>query len=347
MLRCVPFADVDREAWDELARVRGTVFHTTAFREILLNSFGYQCGYHALVEGQERVRALIPLAIGRNLGMKRVAVSLPFVNHMDICADSADTRKGAMDAISSLRKRMGLYSVELRLKDQGCDRPGWQIFGQNYTFSLPLLESESETLGQASASCRNHVRKTYKNEWFSVSFTKNRLPDFYQVYVQRMKQLGSPAPSIDFFANFFRYLPDQSVLLTAADRSTKQVVGGMLLLADAGSSTFYYPFGAGKVEYNGRYLNNFMYWEAAKLGMRMGLKTLDLGRSPIGSGTYRYKLQWGARPEPLQYLFFANGAAAAGPPDRERLRFLIDFWKIVPGWIAAPVGRRLIRHVMP
>lgn len=90
---------------------------------------------------------------------------------------------------------------------------------------------------------------------------------------------------------------DNAFLLTIHDPSAGQVVGGMLLITSPGNATLYYPYGANLVEYNNKYLNNYMYWEAVRFGIHDGLKSLDLGRSQTGSGTYKYKEQWGAKPE--------------------------------------------------
>ena len=347
MLRCIAYQDSLRGEWDRLASARGSIFHTIAFRSILLDSFGYQCAYHAVVDEQKTMRAILPMVVGRNLSGKRVGVSLPFINFADICAVDEEAGAFAIQSATAIQEKQQLKSVELRLKEQKIESPDWQSYSQNCTFVLPLPADETATLAQATASCRNHVRKTYKNNWFEASFDADRLPDFYKVYVRRMKQLGSPAPSIRFFQNFFRYLPEQTSLLTVLDQQTKKVVGGMLLVADEAQATLYYPYGANLVEYNSRYLNNFMYWEAVKFGLKKEMKTLDLGRSPIGSGTYHYKLQWGAQPKPLQYLFYGNRGEAAGPPDKERLHLFIERWKVLPDLITGPVGKKIIQYVMP
>ncbi len=347
MLRWVAYADFMQGEWDRFAQAHGTVFHTTAFRRILLESFHYQCGYHAMVDGNDRIRALIPLVIGRNLGMKRVAVSLPFVNYLDICADGEEIRRLTVDAIAKIKNEQGLDTAELRLKDQMTDKPDWQSHLQNYTFVLPLLPDEEATLAQASSSCRNHVRKTYKNDWFAVSFDPGLLPDFYRVYVRRMKQLGSPAPALSFFEGFFRHFPNEAFLLTVLDKATEKVIGGMLLLKSGCNSTLYYPYGANLEEYNHQYMNNFMYWEAIRFGIRSGLKFLDLGRSPAGSGTFNFKTQWGAKPELLSYLYHGSDERAPGPPDREKLRFFIELWKVVPAFLTDRTGPLLIKYLMP
>lgn len=347
MLKWIAYSDCLQEEWDRFALRHGTIFHTTPVRRILLDSFGYQCGYHAAVDGENRIAALLPMITGRNLSGQRVGVSLPFVNYLDICASSEDARDFVMHSLPELQRNLSLSGIELRFKDRHVDSPAWRVCRNNVTFVLPLLAEEEPTLAQTSGSCRNHVRKTYKNDWFMASFDQSRLADFYKVYVRRMKQLGSPSPSLDFFAAFFRHLPENSFLLTVLDKATERVVGGMLLLTSPGNSTLYYPYGANLVEYNHRYLNNFMYWEAVRFGIRQGLKFLDLGRSPAESGTYQFKSQWGAKPVPLQYLYSQGETGGSGPPDRDRLRFFIELWKKTPDFITEPVGRRLIRYVMP
>lgn len=348
MFRCVAYTEAMKDEWDAFAWSKGTVFHTLAFRQILTGSFGYTCIYQAVVDRDNRIRALIPLVAGRNLGLKKVGVSLPFVNYIDICADSDEAFRYAIDSIPELKSRYGLGYIELRLKEQTFDSgSGWNMIDRNYTFMLPLSEDEDQVLALSISSNRNHIRKVYKNDWFDVSFDVGHLNDFYKVYVRRMKQLGSPSPDIGFFRNYFEQLPGHSHLLTVLDKQTGEVVGGMLLLTSPSNSTVYYPFGANLTEYNNKYLNNFMYWEAVRFGIRQGMSYLDLGRSPAGSGTYTYKEKWGAKPEQLRYYVYDGGAKGANPPDKESLSLFVELWKKTPDFITGPIGKRLIKYVFP
>lgn len=347
MFRCAAYTEVMREDWDRLALAQGTVFHTIAFRQILIASFGYRCAYHAVLDGAGRICALIPLVVGRNLGLSRAGVSLPFVNYMDICAVSADAWRFAVAAIPELKDKLALAYLELRLKEQNIHDAGWNLQLQHHTFVLPLSGSEEQVLALSTAGNRNHVRKVYKNGWFTVSFDPDHLDAFYKVYVKRMKELGSPAPASRFFKQFFKYLPDNAFLLTVLDRQTEAVVGGMLLLLSPGNQTVYYPYGANLVEYNSKYLNNFMYWEAVKFGISKGMKYLDLGRSQTGSGTYRYKQQWGAKAEQLNYLIYNAGGQAVLPPDRKKLSVFVELWKMAPQIITDKAGQYLIKYLMP
>jgi serine/alanine adding enzyme len=347
MFRCVQFTDCMKDEWDRFVLSKGTIFQTIAFRDILLHSFGYKCGYHAILDRYNHICATIPMVIGRNLKLKKAGVSLPFVNYSDICAESEEALHFAMASIREWKDKYRLDYIELRLKEQDLSDSSWRLQLQNCTFVLPLAADEEKVLALATSSCRNHVRKAYKNNYFTVSFDTKHMKDFYSVYVKRMKQLGSPAPDIHFFTRFFEDLPQNTHLLTVLDQQTRAVVGGMLLLVSPGNSTVYYPYGANLVEYNSKYLNSFMYWEAVRFGIKSGMKYLDLGRSQKGSGTFKYKEQWGAKAEQLKYLVYNGGQEESGPPDREKLSIFVALWKIVPRMVTDPIGRQLIKYLMP
>jgi serine/alanine adding enzyme len=351
MFTCIPYSDDLRSGWDGLALARGTVYHTTAFRRILADAFGYTPADHAIVDAAGRIAALIPLVVGRNLCLKRAGVSLPFANHLDICATSDDARDAAFAALPVIAAAQRLDYLELRLTDEDGAAtpigPNWAANRANYTFRLPLAGGEDAVLALSTSGNRNHIRKAAKKALFDVSFDSGNLGGFYRVYRKRMKELGSPAPAIRFFEAFFTHLPEYATLLTVLDRGDGRVVGGMLLLASPGDNTLYYPYGATLIEYNNRYLGNFMYWEAVKYAIAGGFEYLDLGRSPAGSGTYRFKERWGARPVRLAYLNYSPAGAAAGPPDRGALSPLVALWRAIPSFVTDFAGPRLIKYLFP
>ncbi|MCC2685611.1 MAG: hypothetical protein K0R75_2510, partial [Paenibacillaceae bacterium] len=231
------------------------------------------------MDEKRRIRAIVPLIEGRNLALRKAAVSLPFVNFVDILADSDEVHRFAIDSLTKMQRELGLGYVELRFKGterRVPDGDGWVANGENYTFTLPLDPDEEKVLALSTGSNRNHVRKAYKSGQFDVSLDPTHLPAFYEVYVERMKQLGSPAPGIAFFRRFFECLPGAAHLLSVLDSRTGRVIGGMLLLLSPGDGMLYYPYGSAAVEYNRFYINNFMYWEAVRFGIRHAMKGLDL-----------------------------------------------------------------------
>jgi len=155
MYRAVAFDESLRREWDLFALSNGTVFHTSQFRDILLESFGYRCAYHAILDGDGKICALAPLVVSRNLGFRKAGVSLPFANYLDISAVGEDARTAAIQFVQRWKSEKGLDYVELRLKNQTFVMPEWDEQLQNFTFELALGEDEEKILARASAGCRS------------------------------------------------------------------------------------------------------------------------------------------------------------------------------------------------
>ena len=149
-----------------------------------------------------------------------------------------------------------------------------------------------------------------------------------------------------FFENFFNIFPDNVTLLTVWDEQTKSLVGGMLLVADFNRKILYYPYGSCLVEYNKHYVNNFMYWQAVQRGKFLKMDYLDLGRSPVDSGTYRYKKHWGAQPIQLHYINFAAGKSLH-LPSKDNMGIFIRIWQKMPAIAVNFIGKNIIKYVLP
>jgi FemAB-related protein (PEP-CTERM system-associated) len=81
-------------------------------------------------------------------------------------------------------------------------------------------------------------------------------------------------------------------------------------------------------------------------------RRFDFGRSSVGSGTYRFKKQWGAQPFPLTWQYWmANGQHHALRPEDDFSRpgpkraLLEMIWKRFPLHLANWLGPRLRQHI--
>lgn len=134
-------------------------------------------------------------------------------------------------------------------------------------------------------------------------------------------------------------------LLTVTDNENDSVIGGMFLFTFG--DTVYYQWGGCLTEYNKKYVNNFMYWEAVKYGLKNEYKFLDLGRSALDSGTYKYKQQWGAIPMQLKYYRYSKAQKGLKPVSKEDVGMFISIWKMMPDIVTNTAGKILIKYVMP
>ena len=345
MYTWVEYKEEHREQWNQFVQLHGTVFHRIEWKEVLEETFGYRGYYRMLMDSSGTLVGLLPLLGGRDLRMKKAGISIPFVNYLDLCCADEAACRFMIEQMHPLLCSLQLDYIELRLKDRQLQEDGAVLNDHNYTFLLPLEGDEEKVLALSKSDNRNHVRKTYKNNWFSVSFAPENLKEYYRVYCKTMKRLGSPAPSYKFFSSFMEKLGSAVTLLTVLDNESGKIIGGMFLFTSG--DTVYYPWGGALPEFNKKYVNNFMYWEAAKFGIKNGYKYLDLGRSPLHAGTYKFKQQWGAAPVPLRYYRYSKSSGGTKAVSAEDVGAAVSLWKKLPDFVTDPVGKRLIKFVMP
>jgi hypothetical protein len=90
-----------------------------------------------------------------------------------------------------------------------------------------------------------------------------------------------------------------------------------------------------------------MYWTMIQQGIAHGRRRFDFGRSSPGDGTFNFKEQWGAQPEPLFWEYRLLGDAALPTDDRQSEKFQkkIEAWKKLPLAVAGMIGPRIARAV--
>lgn len=83
---------------------------------------------------------------------------------------------------------------------------------------------------------------------------------------------------------------------------------------------------------------NLLFWAAVEQAAHDGADILDFGRSPAGSGAYRFKRNFGARPIPVLWL-------SDKPFGPYRRRAAQKFWRALPDSITDRAGPWLCRYL--
>jgi len=89
-----------------------------------------------------------------------------------------------------------------------------------------------------------------------------------------------------------------------------------------------------------------LYWGFMEESIRRGASLFNFGRCSPGSGTHRFKLQWGSEEQPLPWTQWAPGGVAATPnPDSPKFRLATAAWSRLPvvltNLIGPPISRLL------
>lgn len=336
-------ADSADKAWDRFVEQheRATVGHLGAWRRIVEDGYGHETfGLVAREEGE--VVGLLPLVSIRSRIFGRRLVSMPFLDYGGIVARPGSAAESKLLAAAlDLGRSVGAHSVGLRQFHDGGIAP--TTSGDRVTMLLPLT-SEDEVWRSLPSERRNRVRKGERSGLTPHWGGAELLGDFYGVFAENMRDLGSPVHDRRFFARMVAALPAVARVLVVRDRAGRAVGSAVcLFFRDA----IMVPWVSSLREAFALCPNFTLYWEVIRAGCREGYRTLDLGRSFRSAGTFEFKRQWGARPHPLPWVFvdLVPGAAPAVDRDASRYRRAIDVWKRLPLPVANALGPWLRRQV--
>jgi hypothetical protein len=92
--------------------------------------------------------------------------------------------------------------------------------------------------------------------------------------------------------------------------------------------------------------NMLLYWSFMERAIGEGLTLFNFGRCTPGSGTHRFKQQWGSRDEPLWWYGSSRRDGAATPsPNDAGYSWGPRLWKHLPTPVATALGPRIVRYI--
>jgi serine/alanine adding enzyme len=158
-----------------------------------------------------------------------------------------------------------------------------------------------------------------------------------------MRDLGTPVYSISFFREVLSAYGDAAHVFLV-DHGEVTVAGGIALVHGTVVET---PWASSLRDYRTQSPNNLLYWRVIEHAIEIGATTLDFGRSTPNEGTYHFKEQWGARPEPLhwEYALSHGGAPPNLSPSNPKFRTAIAAWSRLPLFVTNSVGPYIVRSI--
>ena len=90
--------------------------------------------------------------------------------------------------------------------------------------------------------------------------------------------------------------------------------------------------------------NMLLYWGFMEHVIQAGCKVFNFGRCTPGSGTHRFKRQWGSVDAPLPWVVWAGDRPKSRPsPDDSKFSLGVAAWRRLPVAVSKIVGPRLAR----
>lgn len=324
--------------WDRYVESRpgACLGHAAAWARVLRGGYGIEPVYLAARNEQGSIQGVLPLARFRSLGGRRALVSLPFVDSAGLLADDAGTERALLEA--ALAEGMPL---ELRQRLAPGTAAG---AGARVDLFLPLGGGCEARWRALPAKVRNQTRKASKQGLTLAPAAADAIGAFHRLHCTGMRELGSPPHAEPFLRAVTEEFGERARVLLAVDG--ERPVGGLVAIRYASAVTI--PWASALRSERSRCPHHLVYWEALRWAEEVGATELDFGRSPPGSGTWRFKRGWGAVERPLQWTRFErDGAAspAASSSDSALLQALGRMWRWLPPAMCDRLGPALRRRI--
>ena len=350
MIECSTFREDSR--WDAfvLAQPAGTFFHLSTWRDIISQSFGYEPIYLCVTDSG-RIRGVLPLFLVKSLLFGRSLVAMPIGVYGGVVAEDETAAMALVEEARRLANEHRVRYLEIRGNPYHDSMPGDHFNGNDsswsrkdlyVSFMSAIAPTDEANLARIPRKQRRMVRQGEKNGLRAV-FDNDRLREFYNVYAESVRNLGTPVYGLHYFRNLVETLGEQCKVLLIEYEG--KVVAGVL--------SFFYkdqvlPFyGGASRECLHLAPNDFMYWELMRYGASHGYKVFDFGRSKQGTGSYHFKRHWGFEPKALPYWYYSP--TGRGIPDTSplnpKLQWAIRIWRNLPLKATMVMGPHIVRHL--
>lgn len=304
----------------------------------------------------------LPLGFVHTALFGRFLVSLPYLNVGGIQTDSPAAAAGLIESACDLADSLKVKFLELRGEKEYAHPKLTFTRTEKYHLRLNLPESEDALWKSIGCKARNQIRKGEK-AGFTVQWGDSDalIADFYNVFAWNMRDLGTPVYSINLFKqmrNVFNQSdfnqPYPLVQFAVVYSQDKQpAAAGVLTFGKKTEPTASFaplsvevPSASCKRKYNADCANMFLYWQLLKRSIELRQNVFDFGRSTIDSPTYRFKTQWGAKPEPSFWQYYLRSADPnCMRPDKGGYCTAVKIWQKLPVWLTRLIGPGIVKGI--
>ncbi len=312
-----------RRTWDAaVSNAPGaTVFHTTAWMDVINKGLGLAPRFAYLAGDKGTVRALIPLfRAGGWVRPQRWLNLLQGCAADPLAADEADADR-LVGLVASAAADQGARAVILRTSrrlQRATVPEGWEVRRED-----PLVRHVLDLTQARDVATLPHIQSGQKRIFRRVGrrleakgvslrvVTADEAAGFaravHHVFLRRHGHLGLPKR---FFEALFEYLPGAARLLLACPQSGPALAFSVMVTDPTCGHLLH---GSGLPSSEGTDAYRFCVGQQIEAAIRVGLPELDFGESgPEQEGLIYFKETWGARRVDGSYQVIVRKGAPSG-----------------------------------
>ncbi len=343
--------------WDDfVASAAGATFcHLGAWLSVMEDALGHESFRLTARDEEGRLRGVLPLVRVRSRLFGDFLVSMPFLNYGGALGPRGARLALAQWAVDmAARERVDLLELRWRgaaLADDGPSDDSAQLDemprnlrtnARKITVLLPLPEEARELWEKGlRAKVRSQIRRPMK-ENFEVRTGPQQVEPFYSVFAHNMRDLGTPVLPLQLFRRLPRMFGD-GVLFATVYEGERPIAAGCGFFF---GHEFEITWASALREFNRLAPNMLLYWRMIETAIERGARVFNFGRCTPGSGTHRFKKQWGGHDEPLPWAVWSPGEETATPnPDQGKYALAASVWRKLPVPLTRVIGPPLARRI--
>jgi serine/alanine adding enzyme len=333
----------DDRVWDEYvdSHSRSSTYHRWRWRRVITETYPEHRPHYLQAVDSERVCGVLPLIEMKSRLFGHFLVSLPFFNYGGVLADDDLLASALLEEASQLAARLGAAYVELRQGENKLPL-GWQEVAAKVAMVTPVLETPEAMMKSLGSRLRNKIKHAHKHGLVCKWGKAEAVRDFYPVFAENMRNLGTPVYPRSWFENVMRHNPDATIM-TVFDSGA--CVAATLIVVYRENVEL--PWIASTPTGRKHYSTALLYWEALAWAIQNNCKNVDFGRCTPGSGTYQFKQQWNPKEIPLSwYYWLAPGVALPElRPTNPKYKLAVAAWQRLPLAVANRIGPWIVRNI--
>lgn len=333
----------DKGRWDAyvMGMPNSDCYHLTGWKEVIERVFGHDTCYLLSEDKNGNINGVLPLVHLKSLLFGNFMVSLPYFNYGGVCANNAGAREELIKAAVEIAEKRKINHLELRQSEVINEE--LQIKTNKVSMKMDL-SSDSEKLWNAFPSkLRSQIKKAQKLGLYAKIAKTRELVSFFEVFSKNMRDLGTPVYPLRLFRSILTAFPESTWICTVY-LERRPIASGFLI---GYGKNMEIPWASSDRSYNRLCPNMLLYWSCLRFASEGGYETFDFGRSTKGSGTYRFKEQWGAKPHRLYWHYWLKkgGSMPEINPDNPRYRLAVNLWKRLPLSLSRIIGPVIVKNI--
>ncbi|SEA44733.1 FemAB-related protein, PEP-CTERM system-associated [Desulfuromusa kysingii] len=336
--------DQDEEEWNRyvLDHPDSLAYHQFAWKKAVTEAYRFKSCY-LIAEEDEQICGVLPMIILKCPFCGCNYVSLPYCDVGGCLVDSAEIETLLIHKAKELGIEDGISGIEYRTGQHRTSVEDVTDGDQKVRMVLELPTSSEIYLSSLKSKLRSQIKKPLKDGLTAKLGGLELVSDFYQIFSENMRDLGSPVHSLKWIKAIVRNYANSAQIGLVFTPDGELAAGGIILMH---RETVSIPWASSLRRYNSQNANVLLYWNFLSFAADHGYKIFDFGRSTIGEGTYRFKKQWGATPRPLLWSDLLADKEELIPFKPSKLRMISErIWMKMPLFWCNSLGPLIRRYI--